>query len=167
MKKRPGMAHFFKSEVFVASWQRLTKQINISECFFKTQFWKLWRKFFIWEINSLSWKEVFLSVNCFPKMTPGVWKSSSKFITVLIKVKERHGGATSFALEHRFNGLGNLKKLKNGPSPASFSFSFGLFKQTSLQFLRQINVKNVVSIQYMVLRFKPPTFGTWVSPHNH
>ena len=31
---------------------------------------------------------------------------------------------------------------KNGPTPASFSFIFGLFKQT-LQFLQQINVKNV------------------------
>ena len=29
----------------------------------------------------------------------------------------------------------------NGPTPASFSFIFGLFKQTSLQFLPQINVK--------------------------
>ena len=31
---------------------------------------------------------------------------------------------------------------KNGPTPASFSFIFGLFKQT-LQFLQQINVKNI------------------------
>ena len=31
----------------------------------------------------------------------------------------------------------------NGPTPASFSFIFGLFKQTLLQFLQQINVKNV------------------------
>ena len=31
---------------------------------------------------------------------------------------------------------------KNGPTPASFSFIFGLFKQT-LQFLQQIYVKNV------------------------
>ena len=29
----------------------------------------------------------------------------------------------------------------NGPTLASFSFIFGLFKQTSLQFLQQINVK--------------------------
>ena len=32
---------------------------------------------------------------------------------------------------------------KNGPTPASFSFISGLFKQTLLQFLQQINVKNV------------------------
>ena len=31
---------------------------------------------------------------------------------------------------------------KNGPTPASFSFIFGLFKQ-AIQFLQQINVKNV------------------------
>ena len=31
--------------------------------------------------------------------------------------------------------------LKNGPTPASFSFIFGLFKQTLLQFLQQIYVK--------------------------
>ena len=31
---------------------------------------------------------------------------------------------------------------KNGPTPASFSFIFGLFEQT-IQFLQQINVKNV------------------------
>ena len=53
--------------------------------------------------------------------------------------------------------------LKNGPTPASFSFIFGLFKQT-IQFLQQINVKNVMSIQYPVLGFEPTTFQTWVSP---
>ena len=31
----------------------------------------------------------------------------------------------------------------NGPTPASFSFIFGLFKQTLLQFFQQINVKYV------------------------
>ena len=30
---------------------------------------------------------------------------------------------------------------KNGPTQASFSFIFGLFKQISLQFLQQINVE--------------------------
>ena len=30
---------------------------------------------------------------------------------------------------------------KNGPTPASIPFIFGLFKQTSIQFLQQINVK--------------------------
>ena len=32
--------------------------------------------------------------------------------------------------------------LKNGPTPASFSIIFGLYKQT-IQFYQQINVKNV------------------------
>ena len=49
---------------------------------------------------------------------------------------------------------------------ASFSFIFGLFKQTA-QFLQQINVKNVKSIPYMVLGFKPTTSRTWVVSHNH
>ena len=34
---------------------------------------------------------------------------------------------------------------KNGPTPASFSLIFGLFKQTSLQFLQQIYVKKCPS----------------------
>ena len=34
---------------------------------------------------------------------------------------------------------------KNGPTPASFSFIFGLFKQTSLQFLQQIYVEKCPS----------------------
>ena len=34
---------------------------------------------------------------------------------------------------------------KNGPTPASFLFIFGLFKQKSLQFLQQINVKKCPS----------------------
>ena len=44
-----------------------------------------------------------------------------------------------------FRHLGNLVLilfLKNGPTPASFSFIFGLFKQI-IQILQQINVKNV------------------------
>ena len=49
--------------------------------------------------------------------------------------------------------------LKNGPTPASFSFIFGLFKQTSLQFLQQIYVEKM-SIQFTLLGFEPTTFGT-------
>ena len=45
---------------------------------------------------------------------------------------------------------------KKWANPASFSFIFGLFKQT-IQFLQQINVKNVVSIQNAALGFKPTT----------
>ena len=46
-----------------------------------------------------------------------------------------------------------------------FFVYFRLFKQTSLQLLQQINVK--MSTRYTVLGFKPTTFGTWVSSHNH
>ena len=46
--------------------------------------------------------------------------------------------------------------LKNGPAPESFLlFIFGLFEQTSLQFLQQINVKNV-----------HPVYGAWIRTHN-
>ena len=44
------------------------------------------------------------------------------------------------------------------PTSVFFSFIFGLFKQTSLQFLQQIYVK--MSIQYTVQGFEPTTFGT-------
>ena len=46
-----------------------------------------------------------------------------------------------FSLMLSFTWLVNFLK-KNGPTPASFSFIFGLFKQT-LQFLQWINVKNI------------------------
>ena len=45
--------------------------------------------------------------------------------------------------------------LKNGPYLASFSIIFGLFKQTSLQFLQQINVKIV-----------HPVYGAGIRTHN-
>ena len=45
--------------------------------------------------------------------------------------------------------------LKNGPTLASFSIIFGLFKQTSLQFLQQINVKIV-----------HPVYGAGIRTHN-
>ena len=54
--------------------------------------------------------------------------------------------------------------LKIGPTPASFSFIFGLFKQT-LQFYNNNMWK--MSIQYTVPGFEPTTFGTWVYSHNH
>ena len=43
----------------------------------------------------------------------------------------------------------------NGPTPASFEFIFGLFKQISLQFLQQIYVKNV-----------HPVYGAGIRTHN-
>ena len=49
----------------------------------------------------------------------------------------------------------NYVFLKNGPTPASFPFIFGLFKRTLLQFLQQINVKNV-----------HPVFGAGIRTHN-
>ena len=57
--------------------------------------------------------------------------------------------------------------LKNVPTPASFSFIFHLFKQTSIQFLEQFNVKNVNSIQYMSPGFEPTTSRSRVISHNH
>ena len=45
-----------------------------------------------------------------------------------------------------------------GPTPASFSFIFGLFKQTLQIFTTNICEK--MSIQYTVLGFEPTTFGT-------
>ena len=55
---------------------------------------------------------------------------------------------------------------KNGPSSASISFIFVFFKQ-ALQFLQQINAKTNMSIQYTAPGFKPTTFNTRVSSHNH
>ena len=45
---------------------------------------------------------------------------------------------------------------KNGPTPASFSFIFGLFKQT-IQFLQQINVKKC---------HVHPVYNTWIRTHD-
>ena len=56
--------------------------------------------------------------------------------------------------------LNNKKLLKNGPTQASSSFIFDIFKRTSLQFYQQINVKNVMSIHYMAPGFEPTAFGT-------
>ena len=47
-------------------------------------------------------------------------------------------------------------------NPASFSFIFGLFKQT-IQFFKTNQCENVMSIQYMAPGFEPMTFITWVS----
>ena len=55
---------------------------------------------------------------------------------------------------------------KKWADPASFSLIFRLFKQT-IQFLQQINVKNVMFIQYSGPGFEPTTSWTWVVSHNH
>ena len=47
--------------------------------------------------------------------------------------------------------------LKNGPIPASFLFSFGLFKQTIQFFLQIINVKKC---------HVHPVYGTGIQTHN-
>ena len=53
------------------------------------------------------------------------------------------------------NNVANLFAFLNGPTPASFSFIFGLFKQT-IQFLQQINVKKCPSsVQYRDLNPQP------------
>ena len=51
------------------------------------------------------------------------------------------------------------------PRPLFRLFSV-FFKQT-IQFLQQINVKNVMSIQYPAPGFEPTTFETCVSSHYH
>ena len=51
---------------------------------------------------------------------------------------------------------------------ASFSFIFGLFKQTSIHFFTKKSMwKNVDSIQYMAPGFEPTTSQSWVISHNH
>ena len=66
-------------------------------------------------------------------------------------------------VEHSSWGFNSF--LKNGPTPASFSFIFGLFKQTLQIFTKNICEKN--PIKYTVPGYKPTTFETWVSSHNH
>ena len=60
--------------------------------------------------------------------------------------------------------LSRLGFLKNGPSPASFSFLFSFFKQI-LQLLPQINVKNVHPVYGAGIRTL--TFEISVSSRNH
>ena len=64
------------------------------------------------------------------------------------------------ALEHT-KDENKLKKspetVKNGPTPASFLFIFGLFKKT-IQFYKKSMRK--MSIQYMAPGFEPTTFRT-------
>ena len=48
--------------------------------------------------------------------------------------------------------LHNVVDFLNGPTPASFSFIFGLFKQT-IRILQRINVKNVMTFHYMAPGF--------------
>ena len=63
--------------------------------------------------------------------------------------------------ERKVAGFGpHLQKnmfFKNGPTPGLFSFIFGLFKQTSIQFLQQINVEKC--------QFHP-VYGTGIQTHD-
>ena len=52
-------------------------------------------------------------------------------------------------------------------NPSLFFIYFRPFKHTPVQYLQQINAKNVMSIQYTVPEFELTTFGTRVSSHNH
>ena len=56
--------------------------------------------------------------------------------------------------------------LKKWPTPASFSFIFGLFKQTNNTIFTTIQFEKM-SIQYTALGFESTTFRTWVVTHNH
>ena len=58
-----------------------------------------------------------------------------------------------------------ITSLKKWANPGLFSFIFGLFKQTIQIFITNICEK--MSIQYLAPGFKPTTFGTWVSSHDH
>ena len=51
-------------------------------------------------------------------------------------------------------------------NPGLFSFIFSLFKQTSIPFLRQINVKNVNSFEYTAPGFEPTTSQSSVISHD-
>ena len=65
---------------------------------------------------------------------------------------------SSISIHGRFDSLLVRFKKLGQPRPL-FLFIFGLFKQT-IQFLQQMNVKNVMSIQYLAPGFEPTTFGT-------
>ena len=54
-------------------------------------------------------------------------------------------------------GSGCVSVFLNGPTPTSFSFIFGLFKQT-IQFLQQINVKKCPNVH--------PVYSAGIKPHN-
>ena len=61
---------------------------------------------------------------------------------------------------HDYNKMSCLI-LKNGPSPASFSFIFGLFQTNINTILQQIYVKNVHPVYS--IGFEPTTVRTWVT----
>ena len=56
---------------------------------------------------------------------------------------------------------------KKWANPGLFFVYFRSFSNKQYNFLQQINVKNVMSIQYPVPRFEPTSFRMQVSSHNH
>ena len=63
-----------------------------------------------------------------------------------------------FVLVVFFPCLFNL--ILNGPQSRPLFRLFSVFFKQTIQFLQQMNVKNVMSIQYLAPGFKPTTFGT-------
>ena len=57
----------------------------------------------------------------------------------------------------------NFRCFFNGPTPATSLLIFGLFYQK----IQQINVKNVMTIQYMEPGFEPTTSWTLIISHNY
>ena len=94
----------------------------------------------------------------YEKCTPSIHATSLQkcWLIIAIIFTLRHS-VTFFQVGHFFiyfslffNEFCRLQQdpnfsLKNGPTPASFSFIFGLFKQISLHFLQQIYVKKCPS----------------------
>ena len=73
----------------------------------------------------------------------------------LVKARNYIPVSSSVQVSHLFHRRSPYFLLKMGQPRPLLSFIFGLFKQTSLQFLQQMCVKNG---HYMVLGFEPMTF---------
>ena len=118
----------------------------------------------IFQVNFVHFKN---TIFCFIAFS---FRSSDTSMHSVIKYCPVSGTQTKTSSIYRpFRLLGNSAKpisnsFFNWPTPASFSFIFGLFKQP-IQFLQQINVKNVqVSIQYMAPGFEPKPYEHDLSP---
>ena len=102
-------------------------------------------------IHSLNFYYVSSSVRTFSSSTNQFLVQ--KHLTVLTSTQVTNIKSSGFLFRKAFYGTNSKCKIiirpksffKNGPTPASFSFIFGLFKQ-SIQFLQQNNVKNVMTI---------------------
>ena len=69
---------------------------------------------------------------------------------------------------HSTNVKTNFFFKKKWANPGFFFVYFRSFSNKHYyNFLQQINVKNVMSIQYTALGFEPTTFGSRASSHNH